>query len=137
MRCCSGCGDELREECKTQKNEAHLIARCLSGPLLVMIEDDKDDLPALLKDDKDEKDPEFEEGDHKSEPPPLSLSSSQRPSSRIVNLSDPSFQTTFVSSMTSSPKNPSMCCQSPNRGTMLLRLWRSNAYSSTVAQVVH
>ena len=29
-----------------------------------MIEDDEDDLPALLKNDKDEEDPEFEEEDH-------------------------------------------------------------------------
>ena len=28
-----------------------------------MVDDGKDDLPALLKDDEDEEDPEFEEGD--------------------------------------------------------------------------
>ena len=62
-RCCSDCWDELHEEHKAQKNEAYLIARCSSVPLLVMIEDDEDDPPALLKNDKDEEDPEFEEED--------------------------------------------------------------------------
>ena len=62
-RCCSGCRDELREERKARKNEARLIARCSSGPLLVMIDEAEDELPALLKDNEDEEDPEIKDED--------------------------------------------------------------------------
>jgi hypothetical protein len=57
-RCCSGCHDELREERKVQKTEIRLIARCSTGPLSAMMEDDGDDPSALLKED-----PELEDGD--------------------------------------------------------------------------
>ena len=63
VRCCSGCRDELRGECKAWKNKACLIARCSSRPLSVMVDNDEGNLPALLKDNEDEEDPEFEEGD--------------------------------------------------------------------------
>jgi hypothetical protein len=62
-RCCSGCRDKLREERKVRKMEVRLIARCLTGPLPIMMEDDGDDLPALLKDDDNNEDPEVEDGD--------------------------------------------------------------------------
>src|SRR5882762_7611911 len=64
-RCCSGCRDEFCEEHKERKAVIRLIARCLSGPLPAMTEDDGDELPELLQDDGDEEDdPVFEEGDH-------------------------------------------------------------------------
>jgi hypothetical protein len=62
-RCCSGCRDELRNKRRARKTETRLIARCSTGPLPVMVEEDGDKLPALLKDNEDEDDPEFEEGD--------------------------------------------------------------------------
>jgi transposase InsO family protein len=64
-RCCSGCRDEFREERKERKAVIRLMARCSSGPLPAMTEDDGDELPELLQDDEDEEDdPVFEEGDH-------------------------------------------------------------------------
>ena len=50
-QCCSGCRDEIREECRIWKAEIRSVAACTAG-----------DLPDLLRDDDDE--PEFEEGDH-------------------------------------------------------------------------
>jgi transposase InsO family protein len=61
-RCCSGCRDELREERKARKSEVRRIARCSSGPLPEMTEEDGESLPELFKNDEEE-DPEFEEGD--------------------------------------------------------------------------
>jgi hypothetical protein len=53
-RCCSGCRDEIREECRTRKIEARRLSTCSEG-----------DLPALIPDDEDndEVDSEIEDGD--------------------------------------------------------------------------
>ena len=57
------CRDELRSEWKIRKAAVHRIARCSSGPLPTIIEDDRDDSPALPQPEDIGEDPEFEEGD--------------------------------------------------------------------------
>ena len=56
-KCCSGCREEIWEECKTSKIEAHRITTCSEGELPDLISNNDND-------NDDEGDLEFEVGDH-------------------------------------------------------------------------
>jgi len=64
-RCCTGCRNEAREECRASKEQARVINACRAGPLPAFIEDaDGEDEEDEVPDLEGFMEYEYEEGDH-------------------------------------------------------------------------